>query len=124
MEQFEITKQIEPIRFAQFPTLEDYNVINRAIAAWKDEQTQGEYSRTHTEYEYTPEPEQVDGYYYMEVKPELAHLFEGVTVLDAIPKPQPPDSTWLKADIQNWLTQNSIEWNSSMTKTQLLSLLP
>ena len=34
-----------------------------------------------------------------------------------------PDSSWLKADIQNWLTNNSIEWTSSMTKDELLNLI-
>jgi len=80
----EITIQ-EPVRFAQFPTLKAYNATNKAIAAYKDKQTQGEYTRTGTQYEYTPDPEQIDGYYYMEVKPELIELFDGVELVDVIP---------------------------------------
>jgi hypothetical protein len=81
----EITIQ-EPVRFAQFKTLKAYNAINKAIVAYKDQQSDGEYTRTGTAYEYTPEPEQAwDGFYYMEVKPELIELFEGVMILDAIP---------------------------------------
>jgi hypothetical protein len=30
--------------------------------------------------------------------------------------------TWLKADIQAYLTANGIEWTTSMTKAQLLEL--
>jgi hypothetical protein len=77
----------EPIRFAQFDTHKAYNKVNASIVAYKDEQTQGEYTRTGTQYEYTPEPEQIDGFYYMPALPELvdAGLFDGVTILDEIP---------------------------------------
>jgi len=78
---------IEPIRYAQFTTIDEYNAVNIAIAAWKDGQTNGEYSRTDTSYEYTPEPEATNNYYYMPAKPEQveAGLFEGVVLLDAMP---------------------------------------
>ena len=84
---FEITEPIEPIRYAQFNTLEAYNAVNVAIAQWKDSQTQGEYSRTDTSYEYTPEPEPINNKYYMMAKPEQveAGLFDGVVLLDNIP---------------------------------------
>jgi hypothetical protein len=35
-----------------------------------------------------------------------------------------PTSSWLKADIQTWLTENEIEWDSGMTKDELLALVP
>jgi hypothetical protein len=35
-----------------------------------------------------------------------------------------PTSSWLKADIQNWLTEHDIEWDSGMTKDELLDLVP
>lgn len=35
-----------------------------------------------------------------------------------------PDSTWLKADIQSWLTAHAIEWMSTMLKADLLALVP
>ena len=31
-----------------------------------------------------------------------------------------PDDSWLKADIQDWLTFNGIKWSASDTKSQLL----
>lgn len=31
-----------------------------------------------------------------------------------------PDDSWLKADIQDWLTINGIEWPATDTKSQLL----
>jgi hypothetical protein len=34
-----------------------------------------------------------------------------------------PNDSWLKADIQAYLTANGIEWTTSMTKAQLLELL-
>lgn len=34
-----------------------------------------------------------------------------------------PDSSWKKSDIQLWLDDNGIEWNSSMTKSELLDLV-
>lgn len=34
-----------------------------------------------------------------------------------------PDSTWLKADIQVWLTEHNIEWSKGMTKSELLNLM-
>ena len=67
-------------KVAQFASIEAYNTVNRSIAAWKDKQTNGEYSRTDTEFEYNPEPEQQGGFYYMEALPEYvnAGLFDGV----------------------------------------------
>lgn len=35
-----------------------------------------------------------------------------------------PNSGWLKADIQTWLTDHEIEWDEDMTKTELLDLVP
>lgn len=35
-----------------------------------------------------------------------------------------PTSSWLKADIQTWLTEHEIEWDSGMTKDELLALVP
>jgi len=74
----------EPTRYAQFPTLKSYNAINKAIVAYKDKQTNGEYTRTGTVHEYTPEPEQVNEFYYMPALPELvdAGLFDGVVLVD------------------------------------------
>jgi hypothetical protein len=111
-------------KVAQFTSLEAYNEVNTAIAAYKDIQTNGEYNRTHTLYEYNPEPESVDGFYYMEARPELveAGLFEGVALFDSIPVIVPDDS-WLKADIQAWLTDKGISFTLSMTKAQLLELI-
>jgi len=34
-----------------------------------------------------------------------------------------PTSGWLKGDIQAWLTDNEIEWDSGMTKDELLALV-
>mgnify|MGYP003136630735 CR=1 FL=1 len=34
-----------------------------------------------------------------------------------------PRLSWLKADIQDWLTYNMITWSASETKTQLLEKL-
>ena len=84
----QIIEIIEPTRYAKFNSIEAYNTVNRSIAAWKDKQTNGEYSRTDTEYEYNPEPEQQGGFYYMEALHEYinAGLFEGVELLDAIPQ--------------------------------------
>jgi hypothetical protein len=78
---------IEPVRFAQFNSIEAYNAVNLAIVAFKDVASGGEYTRTGTVYEYDHEPEPQDGFYYMPALPELvdAGLFEGVTLLDAIP---------------------------------------
>lgn len=122
-EQIEI---LEPIRYAQFETIEQYNQVNTNIAAWKDLQTAGEYTRTETAFEYNPEPEPAwNEIYYMEARPEQveAGLFEGVVLLDAVPVEEFPTDSWLKADIQDYLTKHQIEWTTSMTKAQLLSLL-
>ena len=35
-----------------------------------------------------------------------------------------PDSTWLKADIQSWLTQEGIDYPADATKAELLLLVP
>lgn len=86
--EFELTEPIEPIRYAQFTTIEAYNAVNTAIIAYKDELTGGEYTRTNTLYAYNPEPEaNWDGMYYMPATPDLveAGLFEGVTLLDSVP---------------------------------------
>jgi hypothetical protein len=58
------------MKYAQFNTIDEYNTINIAIAEWKDQQTNGEYSRTATSYEHNPEPEAIKGNYYMPAKPE------------------------------------------------------
>ena len=34
-----------------------------------------------------------------------------------------PDSSWLKVEIQSWLSFNSIKWKSAMNKAKLLSLV-
>jgi formate-dependent nitrite reductase cytochrome c552 subunit len=36
---------------------------------------------------------------------------------------QIPADSWLKADIQAYLTANGIDWTTSMTKAQLLELI-
>jgi len=78
---------IEPVKFAEFETIEAYNAVNLAIVAFKDVASGGEYTRTGTVYEYEPNPEPHDGFYYMLALPELveAGIFEGVTLLDEIP---------------------------------------
>jgi hypothetical protein len=78
----------EPVRFAQFASIEAYNAVNLAIVAFKDVASGGEYTRTGTVYEYDHEPEPQDGFYYMPALPELvdAGLFEGVTLLDEMPE--------------------------------------
>lgn len=76
------------MKYAQFASLEAYNAVNVAIAQYKDQLTNGEYSRTETSYEYNPTPEaHADGFYYMPAEPDLieAGLFEGVTLLDSVP---------------------------------------
>ena len=93
MDEAQIIEIIEPTRFAKFNTIESYNTVNRSIAQWKDQQTNGEYSRTNTEYEYNPEPEaNWDECYYMEALPEYinAGVFEGVDLLDSIPIEETP----------------------------------
>lgn len=75
-------------KVAQFASLEAYNAVNVAIAQFKDQLTGGEYTRTHTEFEYNPTPEaHADGFFYMPAEPALiaANLFEGVTLLDSVP---------------------------------------
>jgi len=108
---------------AQFPTLEAYQSANLAIVAFKDAASGGEYTRTGTLYEYNPEPEPTwDGNYYMTATPEMveAGVFTGVTLLDSIPEPEAPNDTWTKAQIQEYLTNNGIEWKQSWTKAHLL----
>lgn len=75
---------------AQFTTIDQYAIVNQRIVDYKNELTKGEFERTDTEYYYTPEPELVNGYYYMEAKPEFqeAGLFDGCTLLDVIPIPE------------------------------------
>lgn len=72
---------------AQFTTLEQYAEINQRIVTYKDQQTGGEFERTKTEYYYTHEPELINGFYYMPVKPEFqeAGLFDDCVLLDSIP---------------------------------------
>jgi hypothetical protein len=113
----------QPTRFAQFNSIEAYNAVNLAIVAFKDAASGGEYTRTGTIYEYEPNPEPQDGFYYMPALPELveAGIFNNVQLFDSIPIIMPTDS-WLKADIQAYLTANGIEWTTSMTKAQLLEL--
>jgi len=41
--------------------------------------------------------------------------------LCSIHAPELPNDTWLKAEIQEYLTNNGIEWKSSWTKAQLLA---
>jgi len=41
----------------------------------------------------------------------------------APPADDTPDETWVKADIQQWLTDRSISYSSSATKAELLALL-
>ena len=35
-----------------------------------------------------------------------------------------PDGTWLKADIQSWLTAHGVAWTAAMLKSELLTLVP
>ncbi len=44
--------------------------------------------------------------------------------LAASQQPTTPTSSWLKGDIQAWLTEHEIEWDSGMTKDELLDLVP
>ena len=121
----EIIEITQPTRFAQFNSIEAYNLINVAIVAIKDVASGGEYTRTGTLYEYNPNPEPAwDGNYYMPATPDMveAGVFEGVTLLDAIPDEQKPTEEWLKADIQAYLTRHNIAFTASMTKAQLLEL--
>ena len=74
--------------FAKFETIEEYNTINKAIAAFKDIETNGEYSRTQTEFEYNPEPESNwDDMYYMPAESKFinAGLFNGIELVSVIP---------------------------------------
>lgn len=83
-----IEEPIEPTRFAQFETIEAYNAVNVAIIAYKDELTNGEYTRTNTLYAYNPEPEpNWDECYYMEALPIYISngLFNDITIIDSIP---------------------------------------
>jgi len=83
----EIIEITQPTRFAQFNSIEAYNAVNLAIVAFKDAASGGEYTRTGTIYEYEPNPDPQDGFYYMPALPELveAGLFDGVILLDEIP---------------------------------------
>ena len=40
-----------------------------------------------------------------------------------LPVRELPDSSWRKSDIQSWLTAEGIEWDSSMTKSELLEIV-
>ena len=43
---------------------------------------------------------------------------------EAAPEAEPaPNSSWLKADIQAWLTDHDIEWDPGMLKDELLALV-
>jgi len=57
--------------------------------------------------------------YIIGAKGSYYHGFMGVNA--EIVQPQPNDS-WLKLDIQGFLTAQGIEWTTSMTKAQLLEL--
>jgi len=49
---------------------------------------------------------------------------EVTIVVDETEPERKPDSTWLKADIENWLIGADIEYPSGATKTELLALVP
>lgn len=38
-------------------------------------------------------------------------------------KNKPPNGSWKKQDIQNWLTEQKIEFHTTMFKTELLQLV-
>ncbi len=57
--------------------------------------------------------------YIIGAKGSYYHGFMGVNA--EIVQPKPSDS-WLKLDIQGFLTAQGIEWTTSMTKAQLLVL--
>lgn len=78
---------LPPTKYVQFQTLEAYLAQDAKIVAYKDMLTNKEFTRTDTEYYYTPEPELIDGFYYMEAKPEFqeAGLFTDCILLDQIP---------------------------------------
>lgn len=40
-----------------------------------------------------------------------------------VPEVALPSTSWLKAEIQSWLTDNGIEYNNTMTKSELLNLI-
>lgn len=65
--------------YKKFETIEQYNIQNKAIVAYQDSVTNGEYSKSGTLFEYNPEPEPnpIDGFYYMIVEERYQHLFEG-----------------------------------------------
>ena len=85
----ELTPEVilPPTKYAQFQTLEAYLAQDSKIVAYKDRLTNREFTRTDTEYYYTPEPELIDGFYYMEAKGEfqLAGLFSDCILLESIP---------------------------------------
>jgi hypothetical protein len=124
MEEEIIEEITQPTRFAQFNSIEAYNAVNLAIVAFKDVASGGEYTRTGTIYEYEPNPEPQDEFYYMPALPELveAGIFNNVQLFDSIPIITPTNS-WFKADIQAYLTAKGIEFTNSMTKAQLLELI-
>lgn len=44
-------------------------------------------------------------------------------VVELQPTVSIPDTSWKKAAIQTWLDENDVEWNSAMSKKQLLELI-
>ncbi len=58
--------------------------------------------------------------YIIGAKANYYHGFMGVNA--EIVQPKPSDS-WLKLDIQGFLTAQGVEWTTSMTKAQLLNLI-
>ena len=53
------------------------------------------------------------------------HNISGVVIplVEKVEVIETPTLDWLKADIQAWLTDQGIEWSSSMTKAELLNLI-
>jgi len=52
-------------------------------------------------------------------KSKYHHGFSGSTGNIVLPK---PTDSWLKDEIRQWLTDNNIEWNTSLLKAELLEL--
>lgn len=52
-------------------------------------------------------------------KSKYHHGFNGSTGNIVLPK---PTDSWLKDEIRQWLTDNNIEWNTSLLKAELLEL--
>ena len=80
--------------YIKFDTIEDYNLQNKVIVDYNNEQSNGSYLKTNTLYEYEPNPtpNEIDGGYYMIVEDKYSHLFEGFELVE-LPQPIPDDST-------------------------------